>query len=108
MAQHKQILLKRLNTKDSDLRMPDADLRLVINAQYEKTGGLRKVEGYEQVGDTMTAVISQQFNKKADWDLGVFSSTEVVSNEVVLEGGIISQTEWSYCSFRQQSRSSKG
>ena len=92
MAQRKQTLLRRMNTKASDLRMPNEDLRLVINAEYEKTGGLRKVKGYEQVGDTMTANLSQQFNDEADWNLGTFSSTEVISSEVVLEGGIISQT----------------
>ena len=89
MPQLKQTLLRRMNSKASDLRMPNEDLRLVINAEYEKTGGLRKVKGYEQVGDTMTAVISQQFSNEADWDLGTFSGTEVINDEVVLKGGII-------------------
>lgn len=82
---------KRMVTKVQDNAMDDSDLRLVINADYDKVGGIRKVKGYTQVGDALTGVVSQKFVSDADWNTGAHSSTEAISNSLLLQGGIISQ-----------------
>lgn len=83
--------IRRMNLKAQDLLMPDEDLRLVVNAKYEKSGALRKVKGYTQVGDTLSATTATQFRTDADWGTGAFSSTETLNNTLLLTGGSISQ-----------------
>lgn len=84
----------RLNTKAQDLRMEDSDMRLLINAEYEKAGSIRKVEGYTQQGDTLSAIISQSFTTEADWLGGTLSDTETSGDNLVLKGGSISQESY--------------
>ncbi len=93
MPSLKQFLLSRFNTKAQDILMPNDDLRLIVNAEPDKKGGLRKVKGYKQVGDTLSAIVTTSFQSDADFNGGAFSSTEALNDTLVLTGGVIEQVE---------------
>ncbi len=87
-------LLKRMNTKAQDLLVDDGDLRLIINANYEQSGSLRKVKGYTQLGDNLSSIVSTNYKKTADFNTGTFSNTEAINDSVILSGGSIAQSQY--------------
>lgn len=93
MPTKKQLLLRRMNTKAQDLLLPDEDLRLVLNAEYDSDlGAVRKVAGYEQVGDQMSAIAATVIDTDAEWDSGTHTNTEAADNTLQLQGGTITQS----------------
>lgn len=84
-----------MNTKANSLVKPEGDLDLVINADADKKGALRKVQGYTQVGDNLLANILSAvlFDTTTDFDGGTHSSTAAVNGVLQLQGGLIQQTE---------------
>lgn len=89
----KQILFRRMNTKAQDLLRPDDDLSLIINAEPDKQGALRKVKGYSQVGDQLSAIIPYIIDSTEDFNQGSYTNTESVNGDLILQGGLISQPE---------------
>lgn len=90
----KQFFFRRMNTKAQDLGIPDEDLRLVVNAEYDaKLGGLQKVRGYEQVGDNLAGLpVNQSITTQAHFDAGTHSSTAATADgDLQVRGGLISQ-----------------
>jgi hypothetical protein len=83
-----------MNTKANQLVKPEGDMDLVINAEAEKKGGLRKVKGYTQVGDNLIASVlaAINFDTNAEFNSGTYDGTIAVDDKLQVSGGIIDQS----------------